>query len=104
MGTNEMKKKYGVSAVIALLVALVAGHWLPRATAVAADSPSIAGVVKFQGAVLPPTKIDMSSDPNCVKAHASPGTTEDVVVGANGVLEGAVVYVSGGLEGKTFTP
>ena len=99
-----MKKKYIVCVVLALVVALIAGHWLPRAEAVAADSASVTGVVKFQGAVLPPTKIDMSSDPNCTKAHASPGTTEDVVAGENGVLESAVVYVSGGLEGRTFTP
>jgi plastocyanin len=99
-----MKKKYVVSVFVALLVALVGGHWLPRAELAAADSPSVTGIVKFQGAVLPPTKIDMSSDPNCMKAHASPGTTEDVIVGANGVLESAVVYVSGGLQGQTFTP
>src|SRR5690242_10099758 len=105
MGTNEMKRKYVVSSVIAFLIALVAGHWLPRAVSAAADSgSSVTGVVKFQGAALPPTKIDMSTDPNCAKSHASPGTTEDVVVGANGVLENAVVYVSAGLEGRTFTP
>ena len=101
-----MNRKHIAFAVSALLAALVAGHWLPRATLVAADSAgvTVSGVVKFQGAVLPPTKIDMSSDPNCLKSHPSPGTTEDVVVGANGVLENAVVYVSAGLEGHTFTP
>lgn len=106
MGINNMSRRYVAFAVAAFLVALVAGHWLPRATRVSADTASVAvtGVVKFQGAVLPPTKIDMSSDPNCLKGHPSPGTTEDVIVGANGVLENAVVYISGGLEGRTFTP
>jgi len=101
-----MKVKYVAFALAAFLGALVAGDWLPRVVPVAADSASVSvsGVVKFQGAVLPPTKIDMSTDPNCMKAHPSPGTTEDVVVGANGVLEDAVVYVSGGLEGHAFTP
>ena len=101
-----MKVKHFAFALGAFLVALVAGDWLPRAVPVAADSTSVSvsGVVKFQGAVLPPTKIDMSSDPNCMKAHPSPGTAEDVLVGANGVLENAIIYVSGGLEGRTFTP
>lgn len=106
MGINNMSRKYVAFAVAAFVIALVAGNWLPRVTRVSADTASVAvtGVVKFQGAVLPPTKIDMSSDPNCLKAHPSPGTTEDVIVGANGVLENAVVYISGGLEGRTFTP
>jgi plastocyanin len=101
-----MKTKHLASALTAFLVALVAGHWLPGAVPVAADSASVsvAGVVKFQGVVLPPTKIDMSSDPNCMKSHPSPGTTEDIVVGVGGVLENAVVYVSAGLQGRTFTP
>lgn len=104
MGIDHMNRNYTAFAVIALLAALVAGHWLPRAASVTADSSSVSvtGVVKFQGAVLPPTKIDMSSDPSCLKGHPSPGTTEDIVVGANGILENAVVYVSGGLEGRTF--
>src|ERR1700685_3057484 len=103
MGIDHMNRKYTAFAVMAVLAALVAGHWLPRPDSVTADSSvSVTGVVKFQGAVLPPTKIDMSSDPNCAKGHPSPGTTEDIVVGANGVLENAVVYVSGGLEGRTF--
>jgi plastocyanin len=106
MRIANMNKKYLAFAATVLLVALVAGHWLPRAIPVAADSASVSvtGIVKFQGAVLPPTKIDMSSDPNCLKAHPSPGTTEDVVTEANGALENAVVYVSGGLEGRTFAP
>jgi hypothetical protein len=101
---NEMKAKYAVLGFTAFLIALVAGHRLPRTVHVSADSVSVTGVVKFQGAALPATKIDMSSDPNCAKSHPSPGTTEDLIVGANGVLENAVVYVSGGLEGRTFTP
>src|ERR1700690_2055374 len=106
MEINNMSKKYVAFTVTAFLLALVAGRWLPHATRVSADSASVAvtGVVKFQGAVLPPTKIDMSSDPNCLKAHPSPGTTEDVIVGANGVLENAVVYTPGGLGGRTFPP
>jgi plastocyanin len=100
----KMNKKVLASTMCVLLTVFLGGRWLWRPTPVAADSVSVTGVVKFQGAVLPPTKIDMSSDPNCAKAHPSPATTEDVVVGADGVLENAVVYISAGLEGRTFTP
>ena len=44
-----MKAKYAALAVTAFLVALVAGHWLPRAARVSADSSvAVTGVVKFQ--------------------------------------------------------
>jgi plastocyanin len=101
-----VKKKHISFAMAAILPSLFSAYWLAHTGIAAADVPaaSVTGVVKFQGAVLPPTRIDMSSDPNCLKAHPSPGTTEDVLVGPNGALENAVVYVSGGLEGRTFEP
>ena len=96
-----MNKRYVPFAVAALLITLAAGHWLARTATVAAEtSVSVTGMVKFEGTAPKPTRIDMSSDPNCAKSHPSPGTTEDVVVGAGGVLENAVVYISGGLEGR----
>lgn len=103
---GEVKNKYISFAMTAILTSLGSGYWLAHTVTVTADTPtaSVTGVVKFQGAVLPPTRIDMSSDPNCLKAHPSPGTTEDILIGANGAVENAVVYVSGGLEGRTFQP
>jgi len=101
----DVKKKY-LCGVTAVVVSLGSMFWLAHTATVAADAPagSVTGVVKFQGALLPPARIDMSSDPNCLKAHPSPGTVEDIVVHSGGALENAVVYVSGGLEGRTFQP
>jgi plastocyanin len=102
-----MKTRYVSFAVTAVLASLVSGHWLTGGVMVAADtsaSVSVTGVVKFEGTVPKPARIDMSSDPNCLKVHPSPGTTEDIVTGANGGLENAVVYVAAGLEGRTFQP
>lgn len=70
----------------------------------AAADGSVAGVVKFEGTAPKGTRIDMSQDPICAKAHPTPLMTEDVVVGANGGLANVVVYVSDGLAGKTFEP
>ena len=102
-----MKKQCVPFAVVAVLASVVAGYWLARTATVAAQtsaSVSVTGIVKFEGTAPKPTRIDMSSDPNCLKAHPSPGTTEDIVTSANGGLESAVVYISGGLEGRTFQP
>jgi plastocyanin len=62
----------------------------------------IKGVVKVQGTVPKPAHIDMSADPFCAKAHPSGATAENIVTDGQGQLENAIVYVSGGLEGKTF--
>jgi plastocyanin len=105
MGIDDMNKRYVPFAAAVLLITLAAGHWLRRTATVAAEtSVSVTGIVKFEGTAPKPTRIDMSADPNCLKAHPSPGTTEDIVTGANGGLENAVVYISGGLEGRSFQP
>lgn len=68
----------------------------------AASGASLKGAVKFEGAGLKPARIDMSSDPNCAKAHTTPATTEDLVVGGNGALANVIVYVADGLGDRTF--
>jgi plastocyanin len=65
---------------------------------------SLTGTVKFEGVAPKPSSIDMSSDPNCAKAHPTPATTEDIVVDANHGLANVVIYVSDGLTGRTFQP
>jgi plastocyanin len=98
-------KRYFSLAVIAILASLVSADWLGTTATVAADtSTSVTGVVKFEGSGPKPTRIDMSADPNCLKTHPTPATTEDVVTGADGALENAVVYVSDGLQGQAFQP
>jgi plastocyanin len=101
----NVKERYFSLAVITVLASLVSAHWLGTSATAAPDtSTSVTGVVKFEGSAPKPTRIDMSADPNCLKAHPTPATTEDVVTGADGALENAVVYVSDGLQGQTFQP
>lgn len=68
------------------------------------DNSSVSGTVKFTGVAPKGTRIDMSFDPNCAKTHPTPITTQEVVVSTGGGIENAVVYVSDGLNGKTFDP
>jgi plastocyanin len=65
---------------------------------------SVKGAVKFEGTAPKGTRIDMSADPLCAKAHTTPITTEEVVVGPSGGLENVVVYVSEGLTTHDFPP
>ena len=67
-----------------------------------ATSGSVTGKIKFVGK--PPARklIDMSGDPACVEAHKGKAYDESLVVGANGALANAFVYVKTGLEGKKF--
>lgn len=67
-------------------------------------SSSLKGAAKFEGAAPKPSRIDMSADPLCAKAHTTPVTTEEIVVGANGGLANVVVYVSDGLTGGSSQP
>lgn len=88
----------GVFALAVLIVILA--QW-----AGAADSTaSVKGVVKFEGTSPKPTRIDMSQDPICSKAHSTAPATEEVVVGGAGGLANVVVYVSDGLTAHDFPP
>jgi plastocyanin len=98
-----MRTKYILVAIIAAFGLTLVAH-LPAGAADAAAAGSVKGTAKFEGSALKPTRIDMSSDPTCAKAHPTPATTEDLVIGANGGLENVVVYVSDGLGDKTFEP
>jgi plastocyanin len=65
---------------------------------------SLKGTVKFEGTAPKPTAINMSQDPLCSKAHSTPPTTEDVVVGSGGGLANVVVYVSEGVPTGNYEP
>lgn len=92
------------STTVALLV-LSVWHPVPTLFGSPADSgSSLKGEVKFEGTAPKPTRIDMSQDPLCAKAHPTPITTEDIVVGADGGLENVVIYVSDGLASHSFQP
>lgn len=68
------------------------------------NSASLTGVVKFEGTAPKPSRIDISADANCAKAHPTPVTTEGIIVGANSGLADGIIYVSDGLGGRTFQP
>jgi plastocyanin len=91
-----------IAAALALFVAV--HPTVSASPADAASGASLTGAVKFDGAALKPARIDMSSDPNCAKAHSTPATVEDLVIGGNGALANVVVYVSDGLAEQTFDP
>jgi plastocyanin len=65
---------------------------------------TLSGVVKFHGAALPPTRLQMVGDPSCTKAHPSPVMSEEVVTDTSGDLANVVVYISDGLGDRTFDP
>jgi plastocyanin len=89
---------------LAILCVSVSGPVTVGKASAADAAATLSGVVKFEGTAPKLTRIDMSSDPNCAKAHTTPITTEEVVVGANSGLANVVVYVSDGLNGRTFQP
>ena len=98
-----MKKTDYLWIMLVTALALSQSGWVSAGPASPADAAaSLAGVVKFEGTAPKPSRIDMSSDPNCAKAHPTPATTEDIVVGANGGLANAIIYVSDGLGDRAF--
>lgn len=65
---------------------------------------SVKGTVKFDGKQQPRKPIAMDADKFCVAAHTEPARDEKYVFGDGDTLQNVFVYVSKGLEGKTFTP
>jgi len=63
----------------------------------AAGEGKITGSVKLSGTAPHMKGIDMSKDPYCVKANATPAHLETVVAGASGGLQNVVLYISAGL-------
>ncbi len=64
---------------------------------------SIKGIVKFEGKQHKQREIDTSADTYCATAHSSaPLLDERFIFGDNDTLENVFVWVSKGLEGKTF--
>lgn len=105
MRKNGYLKNQWLWIAAIILLALSQSGWGPAGTPKPADaSATLSGVVKFQGIAPKPKNIDMSSDPNCAKAHPTPPTTEEVVVGADNGLANVVIYISDGLGDRTFQP
>ncbi|HWB32104.1 MAG TPA: carboxypeptidase regulatory-like domain-containing protein [Acidobacteriaceae bacterium] len=69
-----------------------------------ATAGSVSGTVRWSGRRPAPVRVDMSSDPACVSANKGPVYEDSLVVGRQGQLANAFVYIKSGLEGKTFEP
>ncbi len=67
-----------------------------------ATAGTISGTIRYSGKVPAPKTIDMSEEPACVAAHHGKAHDESLVVGRHGDLANAFVYISSGLEDKTF--
>jgi hypothetical protein len=103
-GRLSMKLKSALISICVLAASAVSAGLLPGWAGPVGGSASVKGTVKFDGTAPKPTRIDMSQDPICAKAHPTPATTEDVVVGTDSGLANVVVYISDGLTSHDFQP
>jgi len=92
-----MPRNLGYAAVLAVLAV----------SAIAFAGPSggsVNGKVTYEGTPARQKPIDMSKEPSCAAQHATPITTETVVVGPGNALENVVVYVSAGAPDDATPP
>jgi plastocyanin len=75
-----------------------------QAAVPAAGSGKVVGRVVFAGTPPAPQKINMSADPYCAAANPTGAERRTVVVGADGGLAGAVVYVASAIAGYSSEP
>src|SRR5688572_18795839 len=88
-----------------ILAALTAALLSPLGpTTAPSGGGTVKGKIVFQGEAPRRRKVDMGSDPTCHKLHAEALLEESVIVGEKGELANVFVWVSKGLEGKTFAP
>src|ERR1700757_4676325 len=95
---NSYKQAFAIlsAIVVAAVLVTVVGERVK-----AAGEGSITGTVKISGTAPHMKGIDMSKDPYCVSQHKdSPAKLENVIVGANGGIQNAVLYISDGLSGS----
>lgn len=99
-----MKAKHQIVMAMAV-IAVLSFAILHNAHPAKAASAAVTGTVKFEGTPPHQKPIDMSKEPSCAAKHAgSPVMTETAVVGPNGGLEYAVIYVSEGLNAAQVQP
>lgn len=101
-----MTKRILLLLLVAVFAASAVDHEVRAASpASAAPVPTVAtvhGVVKFEGTLPKATRINMSADSSCSKLHPGGVMPDDLVEDENGGLENVIVFVSQGLEGRTF--
>jgi hypothetical protein len=67
-----------------------------------ASAATIEGKVTFAGAPPPMRNISMDATPACARAHPTPQKSEEVIVGSDGSLRNAFVYVKAGLPDRQW--
>ena len=112
-----MKLTYLTIPIAAALIHSVAHYARQEPAARAAERPAslrstsavdtatgaeLVGKVILQGPAPRNHAINMAADPECVKSHSRPVTSEEIVVGSENALANVVVYVSEGLGDRTF--
>src|ERR1700693_701613 len=98
-----MKKGFNFAVVLSAVVLVCCCALLLNGNVNAAGEGKISGTVKLDGAAPHMKGIDMGKDPYCSKAHANDTPKlENVVVGASGGLEHAVIYLSEGYSGNAL--
>jgi plastocyanin len=106
-------KLQDVSLTLAAGVLLLAGGLeSPHLRSVAAAKPgakpdvsstgSVVGRVRLEGPKPESTRTNMTADPSCAKLHPGAVMSEDFVVGNEGTLENVVVFISDGINEKSF--
>ena len=93
---KNISKHVSVALLSALALVGVAALILGQKVKAAGEG-KITGSVKLSGTAPHMKGIDMSKDPYCVKANATPAHLETVIAGAGGGLENVVLYISAGL-------
>jgi len=63
---------------------------------------SVKGKADFKGTAPKVRPLSMEADPFCAGKHAGPVPSETIVMKSDGSLKNVFVYVTKGLEGKTF--
>jgi plastocyanin len=74
----------------------------PAAKPDTSSTGSIVGRVRLEGLKPEPTKTNMVSDPSCAKQHPGAVIGEEFVVAGDGAMENVVVFISDGINGKSF--
>lgn len=64
----------------------------------------LTGTVRFKGKPPAAKPISMNAEEACEKLHPRPVSSATVLVGEDGGLANAFVYIKSGLEGKSFEP
>ena len=93
---------FGVALALAAAPVFADGQKL-NVGGIEGSGGTIKGVVKFEGKEAKPKEINVAQDAQCVAAHKDhPLVQETYLFGDNHTLQNVFVWVSGGLEGKTF--